>query len=226
MKIGFNYLLCVSMVIIIALCGFGGYLLGDNINLNSKSQAVTYEETTDKYEASAMILIRIDDTNNKHSVSAADISDTATTLVENVKLIFSYSEELIDLIPDGYTLDVKSVNNTSVLKLIVTGDDPVLTAKTVNAIRDKVPEVFSKFFADAEATPWGDHAAKGTPVVENVVTEYKEDDISPVSCAVVGIIIGFAVALTFMIIDTLCRYKALKKADLENTVKCAESYVQ
>ena len=203
MKLKFNFVLCIALVAVVFLCGFGGYLLADNINLNRKSEVYTTEKITDKYEASAMIMITFS--------GSADTDVSPDVIAENVKIVLLNSSEIIELIPAQYSVSVEPTQDAKVYKIVVTGGDSKLVAQTANAIRDKAPEVFSTYYTDGEAMPIGTPATEGTHIVEDVLVENKDPRVSPISYSIIGTLIGISFSLIIMIIDTSCRYKAVTK---------------
>ena len=115
-----------------------------------------------KYSSSSMICIKYDATagvdgqNSSGDIRVSSNSiNPSTTLADNCSVIFSYSEEMRDIIPGGYSVSISPVQESNVLSISVKGRDAQVCADTANAIRNAAPEVFKKYYSGGEAVPFG-----------------------------------------------------------------------
>jgi len=203
-----NILLWIMMSVIMVSFGFGGYLLADNINMHRASDVKTIEIASDKYEASAKIVVNYlsYEDNEDERLSAKGFS--SKTLADNISIIFKHSTEMLNVVPRGYNFSIEPVDESNVLSIIVTGKDPDKCVQTVNNIRDKAPEVFAKYYSDGECHLIGDKAREATPIVKRI--EIKPEEVSKILFASVGFGIGALLYLAMIIVDFYYRKKQNK----------------
>ncbi len=138
----------IKLIIIVSvIAALGAYIYADNF-------------IPKKYSSTSMIFIKYDgsDSNDNQSsdnrVSSGALTMSAN-LAENVSVIFSRCEEMLDIIPGGYAVSIASINETNALTITVSGSDGQICADTANAIRNASPEVFEKYYYGGEAVPFG-----------------------------------------------------------------------
>lgn len=200
-----SFWLYLLLIPIIVLTSFTGYFIADKINENRGT--VSIEVNTSRYSASTMIVVNYTKESlaeGQDMMSAAGSS--ALILAENVAIIFSYSDDIQNLIPAGYELSVSPVNESNVFCITISGNDPELCANTANAVRAKTSEVFDMYYSDGEARPLGYEAT----APQNYDTEIIEVDKPEVSY-VLFIIIGFVVGSAFCVLFIILNEKRAKK---------------
>ncbi|MBQ9742824.1 MAG: hypothetical protein IJV88_04010 [Ruminococcus sp.] len=158
-----------------------------------------------KYSSSSKICIKYDGTvtdensvvnsgdGNKQSASQIGAS---TSLANNCSVIFSECEEMLDIIPGGYSVTITSVSESNVLKITVTGSDGQVCADTANAIRNAAPEVFAKYYTGGVAVPFGRPAS--APGTHSSPDETRYALFGFIG----GLIISVLVAIIIEVIDT------------------------
>ncbi|MBQ2944078.1 MAG: hypothetical protein IJD93_05255 [Ruminococcus sp.] len=140
----------IKLIIIVSvIAALGAYIYADNF-------------IPKKYSSTSMIFIKYsaadkNDTSQSggdNQVSAGSLSLSAN-IAENAAVIFSRCEEMLDIIPSGYSVSIASISESNALAITVTGSDAQVCADTANAIRNAAPEVVEKYYYDAEAVPFG-----------------------------------------------------------------------
>lgn len=197
MKRKINIALCILLLPIIVLTSFFGYFIAERIN--------NKEVSTGKYSASAMIFVNYttdthveEDQNNKMSASAVSPS---TTLAENFTIICRYSEDMLSLIPGGYSVSIKPFNETNILSIDVVGANPNICIQTANNLAQKSPEVMAEYYSDGNCT------------VVNLATDAthiektKLKDVLTILFTCIGFLIGVIWYLSMIFIDISYRKK-------------------
>ncbi len=180
----------IKLIVIVSLIAFlGAYIYADNF-------------IPKKYSASSMICIRYDGTMDSEG-SGGDGTQmnsgavtTSTNLANNCAVIFSNSKEVKDIVPNGYTISIASVNESNILSLTVTGSDGQTCAKTANTIANASPEIFSKYYYGGTAMPFGNEAV--TPPRHSSPNETRYAIFGLIG----GLVISILVAIIIEIVDT------------------------
>lgn len=177
------------IVIVSVVAALGAYIYADNF-------------IPKKYSSTSMIYIKYDATKADGTSTSEDVkvsSSTITasaTLANNVSVIFSRCEEMLDIIPAGYSVSITSINETNALAITVTGSDAQVCADTANAIRNAAPDVFTKYYTGGEAVPFGRPAA--VPGAHSSPNETRYALFGFVG----GLIISVLIAIIIEIVDT------------------------
>lgn len=177
----------IKLIIIVSVvAALGTYIYADNF-------------IPKMYSSSSMICIKYvnttDDGDDDNKMSSGAIS-ASTSLADNCSVIFRYSEQMLDIIPAGYSVSINSVNESNILSITVTGADAQTCADTANAIRNEAPEVFSEYYTGGEAVPFGRPAsAPGTHSSPNE-TRYALFGF------IGGLVISMLIAVIIEIVDT------------------------
>lgn len=178
------------IVIVSVVAALGAYIYADNF-------------IPKRYSSSSMICIKYTGVQNQEStadgedtkVSSGTINASAS-LAANVSTIFRYSDEMLDIIPPGYSVTISSVNETNVLSITVTGRDGQVCADTANAIRNASPEVFEKYYYGGEAVPFSRPAS--VPSVHSSPDETRYALFGFIG----GLIVSVLIAIIIEVIDT------------------------
>lgn len=178
------------VLIVLVVASLGAYIYADNF-------------IPKKYSSSSMICIKYDtntvDSQNNVSgntqVSSSSITASGT-LANNCAVIFSYSEEMRDIIPGGYSVSISPVQESNVLSITVKGSDAQVCADTANAIRNAAPEVFKKYYSGGEAVPFGYPASAPSGHSSPDETRYA------LLGAVSGLIVSILISIIIEIVDT------------------------
>ncbi|MGN0452873.1 MAG: YveK family protein [Ruminococcus sp.] len=181
----------IKLIIIISVvAALGAYIYADNF-------------IPKKYSASSMICILY--TANTQSDASAD-DDTSkfasgsinasTDLAAHCSVVFRYSEEMLEIIPAGYSVSISSVSESNILSISVTGQDGQVCADTANAIRNAAPKVFKKYYTGGEAVTFGRPASAPSTHSSPNETRYA------VFGFVGGLIVSVLIAIILEIIDT------------------------
>lgn len=182
----------IKLVIIVSvIASLGAYIYADNF-------------IPKKYSSSSMICIKYDVSSgvDGQGSGSGDIRvssnsiNPSTTLAVNCSVIFSYSEEMRDIIPGGYSVSISPVQESNVLSIKVTGRDAQVCADTANAIRNAAPEVFKKYYSGGEAVPFGYPAA--TPGRHSSPDETRYAVLGFIS----GLIVSMLISIIIEIVDT------------------------
>ncbi len=178
------------IVIVSVVAALGAYIYADNF-------------IPKKYSANSMICIKFDGTirsdgstsENSGQMSAGEIT-ASTNLAANCSVIFRYSEEMLNIIPPGYSVDISSVNESNILAITVTGKDPQVCADTANAMKNAAPEVFSNYYHGGEAVPFGRPATPPTRHSSPNETRFALFGF------IGGLVISMLIAIIIEIVDT------------------------
>jgi len=158
-----------------------------------------------KYSASTKIVVNYSSSYNNNypqenqngdvKMSAGAVSP-ATTLAENCSIIFRYSTEMLSVIPRGYSVSISPVSESNVLSITVTGGNADICAKTANDVRERAPEVFSKYYSDGKAQALGWDA--GAPSKHSSPNETRYAVIGFIA----GLIVSILISIIIEIVDT------------------------
>ncbi len=178
------------VLIVLVVASLGAYIYADNF-------------IPKKYSSSSMICIKYDNVVTDPQsgiatdtrVSSSSISASGT-LANNCAVIFSYSEEMRDIIPGGYAVSIATVQESNVLSITVKGSDAQVCADTANAIRNAAPEVFKKYYSGGEAVPFGYPAS--APQSHSSPDETRYALLGAIS----GLIISVLISIIIEIVDT------------------------
>ncbi len=180
----------IKLIIIVSvIAALGAYIYADNF-------------IPKRYSSTSMIFIKYDasDPNDNSQSSDNRVSSGAVTLsanlAENVSVIFSRCEEMLDIIPAGYGVSISSISETNALTITVTGSDGQVCADTANAIRNASPEVFEKYYYGGEAVPFGRPAS--VPAAHSSPDETRFAIFGFIG----GLIISILIAIIIEVIDT------------------------
>lgn len=182
------FLAHIKLIIIVSVvAALGAYIYADNFIPKT-------------YSASSMICIKYvtntdDDDNADNKMNSAEIN-ASTNLANNCSVIFRYSEEMLDIIPAGYSVYISSVEESNILSITVRGSDAQTCADTANALRNAAPKVFSQYYSGGEAVPFGRLAS--TPVHHSSPNETRYAIFGFLG----GLIISMLIAVIIEIIDT------------------------
>ncbi len=178
------------IVIVSVVAAFAAYIYADNF-------------IPKKYSSSSMICIKNDEVNikdgnvsNDDSKVSSNSINASATLANNCTVMFSRCEEMLDIIPGGYNVQISSINETNFLTITVSGSDAQVCADTANAIRNAAPKVFEKYYTGGEAVPFGRPAA--VPGVHSTPNETRYALFGFIG----GLIVSVILAIVFEIIDT------------------------
>lgn len=178
------------VLIVLVVASLGAYIYADNF-------------IPKKYSSSSMICIKYDaavvDSQNGTSGDTRVNSNSigaSGTLADNCAVIFSYSEEMRDIIPGGYSVSIAPVQESNVLSISVKGSDAQVCADTANAIRNAAPEVFKKYYSGGEAVPFGYPAS--APQSHSSPDETRYALLGAIS----GLIISVLISIIIEIVDT------------------------
>lgn len=179
----------IKLIIIVSvIAALGAYIYADNF-------------IPKRYSSSSMICIKYDGSLESNAngedvkVSSGSINPS-TTLADNVAVIFTYSVEMRSVIPSGYSISIRPVNESNVLSISVTGRDGQVCADTANAIRNAAPEVFDKYYSGGEAVPFG--YAAGVPGTHSSPDETRYAMLGFIA----GLIVSILISIIIEIIDT------------------------
>lgn len=176
----------IKLIIIVTIvAALGAYIYADNF-------------IPKRYSSSSMICIKANsnqDTTDDSKVSSGTINASADLAV-NCSVIFRYSEEMLAIIPGGYSVSISSVNESNVLQITVSGKDGQVCADTANAIRNAAPEVFSKYYTGGDAIPFSKPASVPGTHSSPDQTRYA------MFGAIGGLIISALIAIIIEVIDT------------------------
>lgn len=179
----------IKLIIIVSvIAALGAYIYADNF-------------IPKRYSSSSMICIKYDGSLEPNAngedvkVSSGSINPS-TTLADNVAVIFTYSVEMRSVIPSGYSISIRPVNESNVLSISVTGRDGQVCADTANAIRNAAPEVFDKYYSGGEAVPFG--YAAGVPGTHSSPDETRYAMLGFIA----GLIVSILISIIIEIIDT------------------------
>lgn len=176
----------VKLIILVTIvAALGAYIYADNF-------------IPKRYSSSAMICIKVNpsqESGDDSKVSSGAISASAD-LANNCSVIFRYSEEMLNIIPPGYSVSISSVNESNILQISVSGKDGQVCADTANAIRNAAPKVFSKYYTGGDALPFSRPAS--------VPGSHSSPDQKRYAMfgAIGGLVISALIAIIIEIIDT------------------------
>ncbi len=179
----------IKLIIIVSvIVALGAYIYADNF-------------IPKRYSSSSMICIKYigtttEGTNGEDSKFSSGTITHSTSLADHCAVIFTYSEEMREIIPSGYSVTIRTVNESNVLSISVTGRDAQVCADTANAIRNAAPVVFDKYYVGGEAVPFG--YAASVPRTHSSPDETRYALIG----FVVGLIISILISIIIEIIDT------------------------
>lgn len=178
------------VVIVSVVVSLGAYVYADNF-------------IPKKYSASSMICIKYDNSATEgQNGSSGDIRvssssiNPSTTLADNCAVIFSYSEEMRDIIPAGYSVSITPVQESNVLSITIKGSDAQTCADTANEVRNAAPEVFKKYYSGGEAVPFG--YAASAPGSHSSPDETRYALLGFIG----GLIVSVLIAIIIEIVDT------------------------
>lgn len=176
----------IKLIIIVTIvAALGAYIYADNF-------------IPKRYSSSSMICIKVNpgqESGDENKVSSGAINASAD-LANNCSVIFRYSEEMLDIIPSGYSVSISSVNESNILQISVSGKDGQVCADTANAIRNTATEVFSKYYTGGNALPFSRPASVPGSHSSPNQTRYA------MFGAVGGLVISALIAIIIEIIDT------------------------
>lgn len=183
----------IKLVIIVSVvASLGAYIYADNF-------------IPKKYTASSMICIKYDAskdtesgvvTSDGTSKLDADTITYSANLADNCSIIFRNCEEMLDIIPPGYSIAITSINETNVLSISVVGSDAQVCADTANAMRNAAPEVFAKYYTGGEAVPFGRAATAPGAHTSPDETRYALFGF------IAGLIISILISIIIEVVDT------------------------
>lgn len=187
----FLYLLMSVFVVISGLCGF---FIGGYINLSNEK----YKEIdTGKYKAEAKVVVTFASEDAEFSSSEAVVT-SATTLADNLSIIFKYSDDIQNLIPSGYEFIIEPVQEANVVSVGVIGEDPTVCATVATDIWSKCPEVVSTYYYGGELRLLGAAPSVPTETIKDIV---ETNSVSPVLIALIGVLIGVILFVLCVIIN-------------------------
>lgn len=164
--------------------------------------------SVDMYSASSRIIVKLDDgeaSDDNFSATGETITDIQN-LAENVSVVFKYSQEIQDVIPAGYEIEIESIENSNILEITVTGADPHTCADTANAIAGVSPEVFAKYFSDVAALTFGGPATPNYMPINSGRRAFI--NITLISAAVLAVAAVSIIVTIELIIFSIKRHKA------------------
>ena len=178
----------IKLIIIVSvIAALGAYIYADNF-------------IPKRYSSSSMICIKYigttEGTTGEDTKFSSGTINPSTSLADHCAVIFTYSEEIREIIPGGYTVTIRPVNESNVLSIAVSGRDGQVCADTANAIRNAAPVVFDKYYSGGEAVPFG--YAASVPGQHSSPDETRYALIGFVA----GLIISVLISIIIEIIDT------------------------
>ncbi len=181
----------IKLIIIVSVvAALGAYVYADNF-------------IPKRYSSSSMICIKYDASSNADGTTSSEeikvSSNTisaSTTLAANCTVMFSRCEEMLDIIPAGYSVSISSISDTNFLTITVSGSDAQVCADTANAIRNAAPKVFEKYYTGGEAVPFG--RAASSPSTHSSPDEGRYALFGFLG----GMIVSILISLIIEIIDT------------------------
>ncbi len=160
---------------------------------------------TPEYSSSVMLYVN----NSSFSLGSANFSISSSELIAAQSLVKTYSEILKNKTTlnkviskaelEGYTwrdlyymIDASSVNDTEILRVTVTTDDPYLAAEIVNTIAEVLPDTISEIIEGSSMK-----------VVDTGAVEEKKVYPSITRFTAVGLLFGAVFALVVVVIIAL-----------------------